>query len=576
MKFIYFFIYFFCKEILGVSSTNNYFEGLIKYLKKDSKLHQVVFIHDGQFADPIMNTLEKKVNMHFPSLSIRYSDMTSNIREYTKLIRLPRRTTLFILHCRNSSSIVDLRKFMHRMEIKLSECISKPRYLIVNPSPSTHDYLNKTLHFFWQDQYLDLTILTYNQDCHELFQVNSSLPFLSLINPFTMKYSSQVLSDESHWFPNKLRNLNGYEMDFRIVSVDEDDARVHLMETEMQEIFAQSLNLTLNNQSTHAEFFLYSSEQYFNKKNKFYCIGSQITRWDEVKAVIPKTAKVTKYADVSSEFWYMLLITIGMIGLIVLICFLLKLNRSALQAIDITKIIIGISTTQEPDNILERIVFGSLLITSLVYTNYIFSVILDITWRPEPEISNFEELANSSLTLKMDSLLKKLSLSYNASPFRQLAERSTSYETQNNVFSNCLKNLADYRNVSCFIPNAEFYVNKYKAENRELNAKILPESVQYSASSWTASYHSPFNERFYEIFLKASEFGFLKDFYTSDVQSHKPLPPENIGKEKLLLILFYLLTIGYSLSTIAFLLEICIGRFGSEIYNFYTRFRIEN
>lgn len=77
MKFIsvYFVSYFLWKEILEVSSTSNYFNDLIKYLKEESKLHQVVFILDNQpnTTDIMKNSLEMALNMHFPSLRIRYT-----------------------------------------------------------------------------------------------------------------------------------------------------------------------------------------------------------------------------------------------------------------------------------------------------------------------------------------------------------------------------------------------------------------------------------------------------------------------------------------------------------------------
>lgn len=60
--------------------------------------------------------------------------------------------------------------------------------------------------------------------------------------------------------------------------------------------------------------------------------------------------------------------------------------------------ILEMSTIEEPKNLSGRIVFGSLLITCLVYSGYLYSVILDVTRRSEPEISSLKELADSSLT----------------------------------------------------------------------------------------------------------------------------------------------------------------------------------
>lgn len=107
--------YIFQKEILGLSSKNSYHDGLIKYLKEDSKLHQVVFILGDQVRtrDLVMNSLMMSVNSHFPSLSLS-STVVNNLylpNTHLKLLSRPRSTTLFILHWKNLRTLTYLNQF---------------------------------------------------------------------------------------------------------------------------------------------------------------------------------------------------------------------------------------------------------------------------------------------------------------------------------------------------------------------------------------------------------------------------------------------------------------------------------
>lgn len=80
-------------EVLEIFSTgifempvkNSYFNGLINYLKDESKLHEVVFFHDHhQFdnTDLMMNSVIKSVDVSFPSLSLNYKKVSSLFRRY--------------------------------------------------------------------------------------------------------------------------------------------------------------------------------------------------------------------------------------------------------------------------------------------------------------------------------------------------------------------------------------------------------------------------------------------------------------------------------------------------------------
>lgn len=494
-------------------------------------------------------------------------------KEFVKLLVRPRRTTLFVLQWMNEKSMNHKNVVLRRIETLLVSS-SKPRILILNSFSLTHECLNTTLHSLWLYGYLDVTILTYNQERQLKLKTNSrNLPFLSRVNPFTGEYSTQEVSSDFQWFPDKLQDLNGYELNFELISLSKIETRRRNLEIEFPKIMAQAMNFKLSTEARQENVY-HEMEKEFSEYPLEYT-GLRILKFNKVKAVIPKAVKLTKVADVSPEFWYMFLLTIGSITIIRLTAFFLKFKKCTWQTLNISQIIIGMPSAQEPENLTGRVIFGSLLIVCLVYSGYFYSVILDITLRSEPEISSLAELFNSSLTLMMDLSLKYALQRNNGQFSQRLAKRSIDIPSRRPQMY-CLKYLANHKNVSCILSRAEYYINKYEAKYGELNVKILPEAVTNFASNWNAIGRSPFKDRFSEIILRASEFGLLEDYYAPAVQSYNTLPSKNVERDKLLHVLFYVAAIGYSLSTIAFLLEIFTASFKNKMYVLYTRFRFSN
>lgn len=82
MKFIeiYFVICILWKKILAerLLTRTDYFDGLINYLRNESKLYRVIFILENKLenTDPMLNLLIKEVNQHFPSVSSNYNQIS--------------------------------------------------------------------------------------------------------------------------------------------------------------------------------------------------------------------------------------------------------------------------------------------------------------------------------------------------------------------------------------------------------------------------------------------------------------------------------------------------------------------
>lgn len=541
MKFITCFVsYFFLKEILAVTSRNNYFDGLIKYLT-NSQLHQVVFILDDDLrnVDPVMNSLTEIVGTNFPSQSTSIKDMEN---DYFDLNHLYARTTLFVLPW-NDEMFKMLDKVMMIKTFLEYEFIQ--RCLIVDSLSSTDDYLNSTLHHFWQSYYLDITILTYSPQIQEIIKTKmQDLPRLKLINPFTMNFSSQVVSSESEWFPNKIRDLNGsaFNFEFKFPTYRDDFNCQYDISRKITGIMEQAMNCKLNLESREPKSsfdkILHLLSVRWASFEKVPNVS--IRKLSEIKAVIPNTVRLTKDTVVLLEFWW-LLATIGISIIITMTVPLIKFKRSKKSS---------------------RIIFGSILITGLVCSGYFYSVTLNMICQQKHEILNLEQLFQSSLTIILapnenifwdhdyPTHIKRLVI-------RILKNVELRHLTHSPY--SCLKYLAVYQNVSCLINNAEYHVNKLRSENKELNVKILPEVVSHYIPKWKAEENSPFIDPYNKIIQRATESGLMTEFDVFVGKSQHSLPDNNIEKNALLMALLYVAVIGYSLSIIVFLLEIFIS-----------------
>lgn len=341
MKTIYILSFIFYTEILDVSSENNYYDGLIRYLKEDSKLYQVMFILNDTLKNkyPEMDSLVTEVGKHFPSLSISYSEMTKKLRkEYKMSLMRPRRTTLFVFLITDKSTINQFDKAKIQMRI-LSDKLPLPKLLIVYYLPLTDAKLKKTLQSFWRDDYFDIALLTHNQNRQMIFKRKLvEFPVLSQINQFTKNFSKEVISFKNRWFPNKLLNMNGYNLRFTYKIFQ------HFSSTEKYEVnlwkFANILeevmnfkadiykfSISKNNSQTNKEIAKLKAEMNLNMMPKsdeeiFHHGNLRISKIDSAKAVIPIKSNHTKDLDVSHEFWYMIFGTICTIFIIRLAAFL--------------------------------------------------------------------------------------------------------------------------------------------------------------------------------------------------------------------------------------------------------------
>ncbi|XP_043472819.1 uncharacterized protein LOC122505356 [Leptopilina heterotoma] len=573
-------------EILESSTIGNHYNRLVKYLKKESKLHHVVFLFDNERnnTDDSVSLLVKSINRNFPSSSIEYSKRRNKqFRVYLKSLRRSRKTALFVF-VKDSVNVSTEMYGGFLLPIRgLSQSLPMPKCLIVHSHVLPDVNLNKTLYYLWKRDYLDVTILVYHEEeSKSLKEKSDKQSFLHRLNPFTKKYTALQISTTSQWFPNKLKNLRGYPLKFLISDGNKSVSTKFSTGKKFAEILSHHMNFRpcIHKAIPHQKV---STQTLLNKKKAEMFLNTilfiehlQINILElgyimesDARAVIPRITKSSKVIVLSQEFLYMLLGTIGTICVLKLTAIMMRFNKRTWTASNISQMIMGLSVIEEPVEPTERIVFGTVLLACLVYTGYFFSAILDLSLQSSPEIETLAELATSSLTHVINSptLYTSMTLSSNLL-IRKLAQNSTVVPA---IKSNlgCLLYLNDYQNVSCISGGVIAHVNHIKELKGEFNGKMLSEPVAHVTEGFVSRDNSPFTDRFREIIVKASEHGFIAKLFKTVKLEHQIVElPQEIEKEKLLLISLYVLSIGFSLSILAFLFEIFASIIGERMFAF--------
>lgn len=560
--------------ILGVSRGSRYTKGLIRYLQQKSKLHQVMFIIDDKFlanAETNVDTqLIRDVSKRFPSMKISTHDARANLEKYfSSHPQIPRRTTLFIfiLNIRAEETMSHLNasfiEFWYR-----SQGNSFPKCLIHFSRQGKALFYENFLKRLWHNYMLDISVLE-NLVANRSWQTKNTIS-IHRVNLFKNKYTNQKITPRSKWFPNKLLDLHGQQIKLMLTSNDFLKPKEYYYEIgKFGSYIAQSM---------HCGVKIHHSRERVVNSSLLIKTGSEMTIdtvfilltnasivtnpirilfFSTAKAVIPNVRSKTQSFKVSEEFVYMIVTTTVAIAVIRIAALLVKFNSSIWNTFNICQIIMGMSVVNEPRKLAERIAFGAFMLSSMVYSGYMFSVILDINFREAPQITTLEELANSSLTPMTFSYINDSMLKSPLVYIRKLASKAGRLHDSVLEFQ-CLNYLFHNKNISCVLSDVEKVVNVISKANPEFSFKMLRESVVFFPTSWLARSGSPFIDRFNEIILKAFDYGFLqKLLFPNELREIRKISsPEIIEKEKLLLVLFYVLTIGHTLAAVVLLVEI--------------------
>ncbi|XP_043472359.1 uncharacterized protein LOC122505018 [Leptopilina heterotoma] len=394
------------------------------------------------------------------------------------------------------------------------------------------------------------------------------------MNPFSGTYFTQKLTDDVQWFPNKLRNLHKYMLKFCFTT----DQNSLPKGENLKKIRRFASLLTTNmNCRTKTLFFkikdfgvlssllsaykmemdLLHKSVLLVKQSHVKSYRMRITSIGSLKAVIPKNSRTTKTFTMSDELITIMCVTVGAIILLRITALVLKLSRRTWQTFNVSRIVLGMSTDNEPEESPERIIFGVLMLCCIAYSSYFYSIILDINWRPQAEITTLKELLDTDLIPMTYSEIKEHFFFSPISEVQKLGTKSTVFPDHWWNFD-CLDFLSKYGNVTCIINNSQEVVKNFVSRTQKRNMKVLLKSLSYYFKTFISRHSSPYIDQFNKKILRASESGILSKLIHNDIKEQRkdPSGPEEISGEKLLPLIFHTMAIGYTLALIAFIAEV--------------------
>lgn len=580
-------------------------ESLRTYLKLELKVHQIMIIADNHEKindEKLLPFLIESI----PLLLIDFPNANKEVLENSRTLRFIKNsqlTTLFTMIV-NANDPADLRKLTRSMNFISSLSYSKghPKCLfLVYSLRGNFDFqFEQFLRTMWNKRFLDVMILhiASEERNRNTFLINETLlATVQQFNPYFEKFTKEHCSRLVQFFPDKLRDLNGYKIKYGTYNHPMTNyVKFNLTgyPDKMQGLaisYSMFLSRVMNFQLTFirsnvTEFWRfdcnnkntatgYTSFLFFNEMqfiSVFFphipnCLFDTISfgRIDIVVLVpiIMKTidgieGKLLLYLNASISFFVLLLIWI--------LIRILKFERRYWKLMYIIQNVLQQYSPEMPRNTRERLVFSCLLIISFVYSSNLFGAFtgLNFIGKRELEFDTIEDVYESDLQPIGVLVITGLTWLVDEEMLKNFVRKHIGYEL---FMAHCLKHIVDAKNISCTMQRneAEIFIQSTRNVYGKPQVKVVKEALYPTQNSFFLETNSPYSRKFEYILLQATDFGIIDkwrkedlDFFgkpNTDFSTHNIA---SIHERILLFLLIGIIVLGFSLSVLTFVLEILV------------------
>ena len=596
----------------GVSNGQKWVKRLIKYTRNDVQVFQtVLIIGEGPGSyDKRISHIVRRIQQELPSQVISLAHSTTDDTQLMAPSLLNQnlaRTTLFI-------TIPFLEKDLQELQAtdttdflnQLSTPKTRPKCLMITLSKRGKLSYHKLLHNMWSNYFLDFTILEIEENQDKagslLWNRYRLVTTLYNFNPFTEIYNNQKYTRKIKLFPNKLLDLNGFEMkvgSFDLppyLYVERNSSGYPIKVSGPDALFAKALSKQMNfriseipsqdvwfgrwhcNDESQRTAFAYllgnNSIRFITNQGGTVpnCEGgsvdSQITGSVFYCALIPiLPAKKTKDAASPTTKWIYLAILVFLIRIITI---LMNFDNDIWPWLEILRASLGFSTPREPSKLSERIVFVSVFIAFSIFSCNIFAMLTEtkLTKKLEMPIDTLAELIRTNLVPvttenNLDVMREQ------TDPVMQELARKSSIVLDN---QDCIDMLVQGKNVACIIreSTALIAIRKHRDANNDPVMKILKERVFLPPKVIYFEPNSPYVRQVDVIILRLIQSGLI---YHWEKQSSAPSRKSNrwdieeeIESVEVLVPLIFFITFGCTLSILVFICELLVKYFDNRIH----------
>lgn len=554
-------------EIFQAEPTNllNFFHGDVPY-------EMTIFTDTKEPVYSKYNHFFQNLVSQVPAISINLFQNLSDRRICNvSTLQNPRQSTIYTVFINDEE--IKIQDIFHTLDklISISPASSRPKCLLVLPTSRNQLFcrneLEQILRRAWFLKFIDFTILKLDV----IVQVINW-------NPFTDTYKVENASNVNEIFPDKLYNVNKYPLNllvfrrepFLLAEKDNDSEIININGTEYPyiQMIANKLNFEINPTLETHEYFTLLLENALTKleKNKASLLPMKLfmhTRLFGKKIVFGHPYGVNKLAIIVpnltesrynfSPNMFLPIVTFPMI--IVVFSILnraLKFESKSLETIEIFRTLVGFSSKQ-PQKTAERIVFTTLAILSIIYTNVLlFNFISDMKLElVDKKFGTIKEILDS----KIPTYTYHKSNENDPKDIQRLFSQSMTLKED----KDCAQKIAKTGNAICIVNYlaAEIYVKRYLSSKGFPIMKIAPLTMRTEPIAFAFESGSPFAERFTQIFEWIFESHiFERNQAHPEIQFDQPKTSSTTSISILNKQLVFTLIVGYSLGIVTFVVEV--------------------
>lgn len=539
-----------------------------------------IFMNNAMISNKMQDFFFRNLASHIPTIMIDITAM-KNIGDNRTLempnFVNPRLSTLYvILQNADSIKLQEIYNIFHYF-VKISPVAMRPKCLLIlyNETENVPNYVLKNiLSYAWSLKFLDFSIINLNS--------SDKILFLNY-NPFNKSFKEKSSENLTVIFPDKLINANNYRLKlpmfnsppFLLVNITHNKKiNINGSYYPYLETFAKKLNFDfdfvfdvdcnftrlinrnidklINNEwnMLPGPFRIINGMQY-----KDFLMGKAVH--DTKMVVVIPIRPLSKVNFPFSVLIYVLFFPLFVFSFAVLI-YLFGFQSSQWNILYIFKVLLGM-TVSKPEKSVERIIFFTIVILSVIYCATLVAKITDIKLLDEYEIHTFDDLHETKMTI----FTRDSARDYDDIQMKKLFSKSKKIE--NDV--DCIKKLSKTRNVICIIPSsrATFFVKNNLDDSGTPLMKIAKLSFRQGYSSFFYEKASPFAGKIDKIIQFIVESGIpcvwrdymLKRRVTNNLQLRMA---SAITSDVLVLQLTIIIVIGLSVSMAAFIYELSRNR----------------
>ena len=431
------------------------------------------------------NSMINKIISELPSVLIDFSVMKTrgdNRSLHLPIFDRPRDTILSILIFDNNIFHVQQLNQTLKSIVNIAPTTIRPKCLalLLNVVDSEVDGLKNILMHSWSLKYLDFSVA--------LIYSGNHIDILSY-NPFTNTFFQEQLNLTTNIFPDKLLNMHRYQISAPIfddpphVIVRRDDAGhpevVEGLVTNYCRFLAKRMNFTLqlkidlniNDDDLNRDtLFRLLAEDKVDMSmspmlvrtvtvNDAFVISREWMKMDYV--MIVPIVKQIYLLDLAVLYEYAI-VTLAIVLSFFLFAYLAKLPSQDWQMLNVTQILLGMTSSSRPQIVSQRILYWALVMLSMHYTTTIFARMMNVKVREgEKTFKSLDDIYAGNLTVYMSKYFFDEVYTKNLRMIRRFKYKPKVF---NDVFE-CLHMISRKKNVACLTTSTygRYLIAEYKS-----------------------------------------------------------------------------------------------------------------